>query len=157
MFQWGWLGNVFGVDPTGPLLSFLPILVIGVLFGLSMDYEMFLVSGMREEYAHGRQPRQAVASGFALSAKVVAAAALIMIGVFGNGAATGSSTIRPIAFALAAGVLIDAFVVRMTLVPAVMTLFGQGSWWLPRWLERIVPHVDIEGASLERRTAPVDQ
>ncbi len=153
VFQFGWLGNVFGVDPAGPLLSFLPILVIGVLFGLSMDYEMFLVSGMREEHAHGTDARTAVVSGFSLSAKVVAAAALIMIGVFGNGEATGSSTIRPIAFALAIGVLVDAFVVRMTLVPAVMTLFGRASWWFPRWLNRIVPQVDIEGSSLERPRA----
>lgn len=150
VFQWGWLGNLLGVDPAGPLLSFLPILLIGVLFGLSMDYEMFLLSGMREEHAHGAESRTAVVAGFALSAKVVAAAALIMIGVFGNGAVNGSTTIRPIAFALAVGVLIDAFVVRMALVPALMTLFGKASWWFPRWLDRIAPRVDIEGSSLEQ-------
>ncbi|HEX4442837.1 MAG TPA: MMPL family transporter [Galbitalea sp.] len=152
VFQFGWLGAAFQVDPAGPLLAFLPIIVVGVLFGLSMDYEMFLVSGMRERFAHGAAPHDAVASGFANGAKVVAAAALIMIGVFGNGAFNGSTTTRPIAFALAAGVLVDAFVVRMTLVPAVMFLLGRSAWWLPRWLQHIVPQVDIEGAALERAT-----
>jgi putative drug exporter of the RND superfamily len=150
VFQWGWLGTLFGVDPAGPLLSFLPILIVGVLFGLSMDYEMFLVSGMRERHAHGAESRAAIEEGFGHGAKVVAAAALIMIGVFGNGALNGSETIRPIAFGLAAGVLIDAFVVRMALVPAVLFLFGRAAWWLPRWLERIIPRVDIEGAALDR-------
>ena len=150
VFQWGWLGTLFGVDPAGPLLSFLPILVVGVLFGLSMDYEMFLLSGMREQHAHGARPRAAITEGFSQGAKVVAAAALIMIGVFGNGALNGSETIRPIAFGLAVGVLIDAFVVRLTLVPAVLYLFGRAAWWLPRWLGRIMPRVDIEGAALER-------
>ncbi|MFC4244775.1 MMPL family transporter [Gryllotalpicola reticulitermitis] len=150
VFQWGWLGGLVGVDPPAPLLAFLPTIVIGVLFGLSMDYEMFLVTGMREHFVHGEQPRAAVATGFQQGAKVVAAAALIMIGVFGNGVVEGSSTIRPIAFALAIGIVIDAFVVRMTLVPAVLTLFGRAAWWLPRWLQRIVPNVDVEGASLKR-------
>ena len=131
VFQWGWLGSLFQVDPPAPLLSFLPILVIGVLFGLSMDYEMFLVSGMRERHLAGDPARRAVVDGFARSAKVVVAAALIMVGVFGNGVFAGSGTIRPIAFGLAVGVLVDAFVVRLTLVPAVMTLFGESAWWLP--------------------------
>jgi RND superfamily putative drug exporter len=154
VFQWGWLGTVFGVDPAGPLLAFLPIIVVGVLFGLSMDYEMFLVSGMRERHAHGDAPTLAVTRGFAQSAKVVAAAALIMIGIFGNGAINGSGTIKPIAFALAAGVLIDAFVVRMTLVPAVMVLLGRNAWWMPRWLGRIIPKVDMEGTTLAVGTSP---
>ncbi|MEA9985964.1 MMPL family transporter [Subtercola sp. RTI3] len=148
VFQWGWLGSLFHVDPAAPLLSFLPILVVGVLFGLSMDYEMFLVSGMREQRSHGASSRAAVSGGFTSGAKVVAAAALIMIGVFGNGAIAGRGTIQPMAFALAVGVLVDAFVVRMTLVPAVMRLFGDAAWWLPRWLDRILPDADIEGASL---------
>ena len=153
VFQWGWLGTLFHVDPAAPLLSFLPILLVGVLFGLSMDYEMFLVSGMRERRAHGDTSPAAVSTGFVNGAKVVAAAALIMIGVFGNGAIAGRGTIQPLAFALAVGVLVDAFVVRMTLVPAVMRLFGDGAWWLPRWLDRIVPDADIEGARLDRETA----
>ncbi len=150
VFQWGWLGPVFGVDPAAPLLSFLPILVVGVLFGLSMDYEMFLVSGMRERHAHGDEPHAAIAHGFGNGAKVVAAAALIMVGVFGNGEITGDATIRPIAFALAIGVLMDAFVVRMVLVPALMTLFGRAAWWLPAWLQRLLPQLDVEGTSLAR-------
>ncbi|WP_082763852.1 MMPL family transporter [Frondihabitans sp. PAMC 28766] len=153
VFQWGWLGTLFHVDPAAPLLSFLPILLVGVLFGLSMDYEMFLVSGMRERRAQGDTSPVAVSTGFANGAKVVAAAALIMIGVFGNGAIAGRGTIQPLAFALAVGVLVDAFVVRMTLVPAVMRLFGDGAWWLPRWLDRILPDADIEGAGLDRKTA----
>ena len=155
VFQHGVLGSVFGVDPAGPLLSFLPVIVIGVLFGLSMDYEMFLVSGMHERHAHGEPARAAVLSGFGQGARVVAAAALIMIGVFGNGALTGDSTIKPIAFALAAGVLLDAFVVRMLLVPAAMTLFGRAAWWFPRRLDRITPRVDLEGSALTTpRTDP---
>ncbi|MBM2620393.1 MMPL family transporter [Actinoplanes sp. LDG1-06] len=149
VFQWGWLGDVFGVDPTGPLLSFLPTIVIGVLFGLSMDYEMFLVSGMHEEHRRGTPPRPTVTGGFARGAKVVTAAALIMIGVFGGGVAGGDPVTRPIAFALAVGVLVDAFIVRLVLVPAAISLFGRAAWWLPRWLDRIVPRVDVEGAALD--------
>jgi RND superfamily putative drug exporter len=154
VFQWGWLGGVFGVDPAGPLLSFLPILVIGVLFGLSMDYEMFLVTGMREEHAHGSEAHAAVVTGFGQGARVVTAAALIMIGVFGNGVFAGDATIKPIAFGLAVGVLVDAFVVRVTLVPAAMMLFGRAAWWFPRWLDQLTPRVDIEGAALDRPHAP---
>jgi RND superfamily putative drug exporter len=153
VFQWGRLGSVFGVDPAAPLLSFLPILVIGVLFGLSMDYEMFLVTGMREEHAHGAEAHTAVVAGFGQGARVVTAAALIMIGVFGNGTFTGGPTIKAVAFALAVGVLMDAFVVRMTLVPAAMMLFGRAAWWFPRWLDRITPRADIEGAALHRPVA----
>jgi RND superfamily putative drug exporter len=146
---------VFGVEPAAPLLSFLPILVIGVLFGLSMDYEMFLVTGMREQHAHGAEAHTAVVAGFGQGARVVTAAALIMIGVFGNGTFTGGPTIKAIAFALAVGVLMDAFVVRMTLVPAAMMLFGRAAWWFPRWLERATPHVDIEGSAVRHLAEPV--
>jgi putative drug exporter of the RND superfamily len=152
VFQWGWLGGVFGVDPAGPLLCFLPTLTIGVLFGLSMDYEMFLVSGMRERHAHGSTAPDAVAGGFRASGKVVVAAAAIMIGVFGNGVFTGDSTITPIAFSLAIGIVVDAFLVRMTLVPALLFLFGRAAWWLPTWLHRATPHVDVEGTTLPRPT-----
>ncbi|HEX5206154.1 MAG TPA: MMPL family transporter [Actinoplanes sp.] len=139
-FQWG----------SGPLLGFLPTIVIGVLFGLSMDYEMFLVSGMHEEHRRGATPPEAVATGFGRGAKVVTAAALIMIGVFGGGVAGGDPVTRPIAFALAAGVLVDAFVVRLVLVPAAISLFGRAAWWLPRRLDRVAPTVDVEGAALAR-------
>jgi len=155
VFQWGWLSLAFPVDSAGPLLSFLPIIVIGVLFGLSMDYEMFLVSGIREEHSRGFSPRDAIVGGISLNAKVVAAAALIMIGVFGAGIYTSSTLIKPIAFALAIGVLVDAFVVRMTLVPAVMALFGRHAWWLPRWMARALPNVDLEGENIDKETEEV--
>ncbi|MFF5288873.1 MMPL family transporter [Paractinoplanes globisporus] len=145
VFQWGWFGVA---DPPGPLLSFLPTIVIGVLFGLSMDYEMFLVSGMHEEHRRGAGARAAVTDGFARGAKVVTAAALIMIGVFGGGVAGGDPVTRPIAFALAVGVLVDAFVVRLVLVPAAISLFGRAAWWLPRRLDRVVPVIDVEGAGI---------
>ncbi|GAA0584519.1 MMPL family transporter [Paractinoplanes ferrugineus] len=141
VFQWGWFGLA---DPAGPLLGFLPTIVIGVLFGLSMDYEMFLVSGMHEE--HRRGAAQPVVSGFTRGAKVVVAAALIMIGVFGGGVLGGSPVTRPIAFALAVGVLADAFVVRLVLVPAAIALFGRAAWWLPRGLDRLLPAVEFSAA-----------
>jgi RND superfamily putative drug exporter len=117
-----------------------------------MDYEMFLVSGMHEE--HRRGAAAPVTDGFSRGAKVVTAAGLIMIGVFGGGVAGGDSVTRPIAFALALGVLVDAFVVRLVLVPAVMSLFGRAAWWLPGRLGRLLPSVDVEGAALAARPAP---
>lgn len=144
VYQWGWLGNLFGVNPAAPILCFLPIIVIGVLFGLSMDYEIFLMSGIREHYVAGEEAKSAVKSGFALSAKVVVSAALIMIGVFGNGIFTSGSTTKPIAFALAIGVLVDAFIIRLTLLPAILTVLGKTTWKLPKVLDKILPHIDIE-------------
>lgn len=153
VFQWGWFPAVLGDALPGPLVSFLPILVMGVLFGLAMDYEMFLVSRMREDFSHSRDARGAVMSGFRHSAPVVTAAALIMIAVFVAFIPAGSATIKPIAFGLAVGVFVDAFLVRMTLVPAVMTLLGDRAWWIPAWLERTLPAVDIEGDALGRQVA----
>jgi RND superfamily putative drug exporter len=150
VFQWGWLANALGVESTGPVLSFLPILLIGLLFGLAMDYEVFLVSRMREEHVHGAEPKEAVIGGFRHGARVVTAAALIMGSVFGGFILGHDATIKSIGFALAFGVLVDAFVVRMAIVPAVMTLLGKVAWYLPRWLDRALPNVDIEGAALER-------
>jgi putative drug exporter of the RND superfamily len=151
VYQWGWLKDVFGVSNPGAVLSFLPTLLIGVLFGLAMDYQMFLVSGMREAYVHGQDARRAVLTGFHHGRRVVAAAALIMIAVFGGFVFSELTMIRPIGFGLAFGVLVDAFVVRMTLTPAVMHLLGRRAWWLPSWLDRIVPDVDVEGARLDGR------
>jgi RND superfamily putative drug exporter len=150
VFQWGWLENLMGLN-AGPIVSFLPIFVMGVLFGLAMDYEMFLVSAMREEYVQSGDPRQAVLRGFRASSKVVTAAALIMSSVFVAFIPGGSATIKPIALGLAVGVFVDAFVVRMTLVPAVLMLLGHRAWWLPRALERRLPEVDVEGAALHRK------
>ncbi|NHA70102.1 MMPL family transporter [Phycicoccus flavus] len=154
--QWGWLGSVFGVSQPGPLLSFMPIILIGVLFGLAMDYQMFLVSGMYEAHAHGEDPRAAVRTGFVHGARVVSAAAIIMTSVFLGFAFSHLVMIRPIGFGLAVGVLVDAFVVRMTLTPAVMHLLGERAWWLPRWLDRIVPDLDVEGLKLADRLAAED-
>ena len=148
VFQWGWLAHVFGVTQPGQLLSFLPMLLLGVLFGLAMDYEVFLVSRMREEYSHGEEPQDALRTGFAHSARVVTAAALIMICVFSSFIASNNQTIKPMGFAFAIGILCDAFLVRMTLVPAIMSLLGRAAWWLPGWLDRILPHVDIDGTNL---------
>jgi RND superfamily putative drug exporter len=150
IYQWGWLGSVFGVHDPSPVLSFLPIIVTGVLFGLAMDYQLFLVSGMREAYAHGVDPRVAVRRGLHAGRVVVTAAAIIMASVFSGFIFAESSIIRPLGFGLAFGVLLDAFVVRMLLIPAVMHLAGKWAWWIPRWLDRILPDVDVEGASLER-------
>jgi RND superfamily putative drug exporter len=150
VFQWGWLGSVFGIHDPGPIMSFVPTLIIGVVFGLAMDYQLFLGSGMREAYVHGKAAKDAVNYGMHLSARVVIAAAIIMITVFGGFAFSDSTTIRPIGFGLAIGVLFDAFLVRLVLIPALMTLLGKSVWFMPKWLDRILPDVDVEGAALER-------
>ncbi|MFI2761131.1 MMPL family transporter [Streptomyces echinatus] len=148
VFQWGWLASALGVAETGPVVSILPILVMAVLFGLAMDYEVFMVSRMREAHAHGATPREAVLAGSRHASRVVTAAALIMFAVFASFVPGGSTMLKPIAFALAVGVLIDAFLVRMTLVPAVLALVGRAGWWLPKWLDRLLPDLDIEGERL---------
>ncbi|GGI38592.1 hypothetical protein GCM10010988_19780 [Cnuibacter physcomitrellae] len=150
VFQFGWGASLIGLHNTGPILSFLPVILVGILFGLAMDYQLFLASGMREAYVHGSPARLAVAQGFRAGRSVVIAAALIMVSVFGGFIFSESTIIRSIGFGLAFGVLLDAFVVRMLLMPALMHLLGSAAWWLPRWLDRIIPNVDMEGAALER-------
>ncbi|KQQ93272.1 RND transporter [Leifsonia sp. Leaf325] len=150
VFQWGWGADAVGIH-TGPILSFLPVILVGILFGLAMDYQLFLASGMREAYVHGAPARLAVARGFRAGRAVVTAAGLIMVSVFGGFIFAESTMIRSIGFGLALGVLLDAFVVRMLLMPALMHLLGESAWWLPRWLDKILPNVDVEGAALERR------
>ncbi|HWI73798.1 MAG TPA: MMPL family transporter [Baekduia sp.] len=150
VFQKGFAADVFGVAQTAPIISLLPILIIGILFGLAMDYQVFLVSRMREEHVHGAEPTSAVQEGFRHGARVVTAAALIMGAVFSGFIVEDDAVIKSVGLALAFGILVDAFVVRMTLIPAVMSLLGERAWWLPRRLDRILPHVDIEGSSLER-------
>ena len=150
VFQFGWGADLIGLDNPGPILSFLPVILVGILFGLAMDYQLFLASGMREAYVHGSPARLAVAQGFQAGRAVVTAAALIMVSVFGGFVFSESTMIRSIGFGLAVGVLLDAFVVRMLLMPALMHLLGRSAWWLPRWLDRILPNVDMEGAALER-------
>ncbi|MBX7265423.1 MMPL family transporter [Micromonospora sp. Llam7] len=148
VFQQGHLADLLGLDTPGPLISFLPILLIGILFGLAMDYEVFLVSRMREDFVHGDTAQQATINGMGHGARVVTAAALIMTSVFGGFIFLDDPVIKSMGFALAIGVAIDAFVVRMTIVPAVMSLLGKVAWWLPRWLDRALPNVDIEGEKL---------
>ncbi len=148
VFQWGWLAAPLGVPSEGPVASFVPIIVMAVLFGLAMDYEVFLVSSMREHYSRHRHPRAAILAGSRNAGRVVVSAAAIMISVFVSFLFSHDPDIMPIAFALGFGVLVDAFVVRLTLVPAVLTLLGDHAWRLPRWLDRIVPDVDIEGHTL---------
>lgn len=151
VFQWGWLGWLFGIHAPGPVLSFLPVILVGILFGLAMDYTLFLTTGMREAFVHGATARTAVVQGVRAGRTVVIAAAIIMIAVFGGFVTSESVLIKGFGFGLAVGVLLDAFLVRMLLIPALMHLLGRSAWWLPRWLDRIIPDVDVEGASLERR------
>ena len=151
VYQWGWLGDLLGVTTPGPILSFLPIFLIGIIFGLAMDYQLFLVSGMREAFTHGKKPKDAINYGIHLSRGVVIAAALIMVTVFGGFAFSHLATIRPIGFGLAVGVLIDAFLVRLILVPAAMTILNKSAWWIPKWLDKILPDVDVEGTKIENK------
>ncbi|MFI8696225.1 MMPL family transporter [Dietzia maris] len=146
IWQEGWLGIIS--DPQ-PVISFLPIMLIGIVFGLAMDYQVFLVSRMREGWVHGKTAHNAVANGFKHGARVVTAAALIMISVFAAFMLIDEQFIKVMGFALAVAVLFDAFVVRMTIIPAVMFLLGERAWGLPRWLDKILPTVDVEGSALE--------
>ena len=154
VFQWGWLANLLGVSATGPVISFLPIILIAVLFGLAMDYEVFMVSRIREAFVHGAEPDAAVIRGGRNATRVVTAAALIMFSVFAGFVGTPDATLKTIAFGLGFGVFVDAFAVRMTLVPAVLALVGRRAWSLPAWLDRVLPDLDIEGAKLHVRPVP---
>ncbi|MFC7938330.1 MMPL family transporter [Streptomyces sp. NPDC057387] len=151
VFQWGWLSGLMGVEETGPVMSMMPIFMVGVVFGLAMDYEVFLVTRMREAFVHGEKPNQAVVTGFKHGARVVTAAAVIMMAVFAGFIGSSESMVKMIGFGLAIAVFFDAFVVRMAIVPAVLALLGKKAWWLPKWLDRALPNVDVEGEGL--RTA----
>ncbi|MFI0188377.1 MMPL family transporter [Streptomyces sp. NPDC017082] len=151
VFQWGWLSGLMNVEQTGPVMSMMPIFMVGVVFGLAMDYEVFLVTRMREAYVHGETPGQAVVTGFRHGARVVTAAAVIMIAVFSGFIGSSESMVKMIGFGLAIAVFFDAFLVRMAIVPAVLALLGKRAWWLPTWLDRALPNVDVEGEGL--RTA----
>ena len=156
VYQWGWLGDLFQVSRAGPIMPFLPTLLIGVLFGLAMDYQMFLVSGMHEARAHGQDSRTAIRTGFRHGYKVVVAAALIMIAVFAGFVFAHLAMIRPMGLGLAIGVAVDAFLVRMTLTPAVLHLLGDRAWWIPRWLDRLLPDLDVEGTKLRTHLAEAE-
>lgn len=148
IFQWGWFSELFGFDTGGPIMSFIPIMVTGILYGLAMDYQVFLVSSMRESYVHGNKGTSSVIHGYDQTSRVVVAAAIIMVSVFAGFILSSDMMIKQIGFSLAIGILIDAFIVRMALVPAVMALFGDKAWWLPKWLDRILPNLDVEGDKL---------
>jgi len=148
--------SLVGVDTPGPILSFMPIILMAVLFGLAMDYQVFLVSGMRESFVHSGQWRTSIEEGYTQGARVVVAAALIMFFVFFAFVPEGIALIKPIALGLAIGIALDAFVVRMTLVPAIMTLFGKAAWYLPAWVDRILPQADVEGEKLREHLAEVE-
>ena len=156
VFQWGWLAGLLGVPAAGPVVSFLPIIVIAVLFGLAMDYEVFLATRIREDYVHGGDPKRAIVTGGGASARVVVAAAIIMTSIFASFVLPDDAIIKPIAFALAIGVACDALLVRMTAVPAVLALAGRKAWYLPRWLDRLLPNLDVEGASLRQSPATAE-
>jgi RND superfamily putative drug exporter len=154
IFQWGWLKDAVGLEGTIPIVSFLPTIMFAVLFGLSMDYEVFIVSRIREDYVRSGNPRASVVSGLTSSARVITAAALIMIGVFASFALANDPTEKLLAIAFASAIFLDATVVRMVVVPATMALFDRKAWWLPRWLDRLLPNVDVEGQHLMERLEP---
>ncbi|MFF7445447.1 MULTISPECIES: efflux RND transporter permease subunit [unclassified Streptomyces] len=154
VFQWGWGAHLLGVEQSGPIMSLMPIFLVGIVFGLAMDYEVFLVSRMREAHVHGERPGEAVVSGFRHSARVVVAAAVIMMAVFSGFISAQEAMIKTIGFGLAVAVLFDAFVVRMALVPAVLALLGDKAWWLPARLDRLLPRVDVEGTGLAAPSVP---
>ncbi|MBO3142720.1 MMPL family transporter [Dermatophilus congolensis] len=151
VYSWGWLAEPLSVSRLGPVISFMPIILMGVLFGLAMDYQMFIVSRMHEHYSHNGDPDSAVENGFAAAAPVVTAAAVIMVGIFAAFVPHGSATIKPIALGLAVGVFVDAFIVRMAIVPAALKLFGHGAWWLPTKLATHLPAIDVEGTGVMRQ------
>ena len=148
MFTDGWLGLI---SNTQPILSFLPIFLVGVVFGLAMDYQVFLVTRMREEFLHGMSPKDAIVAGYRHGGRVVTSAAIIMISVFAAFMLSPETTNKMIGFALAVAVLFDAFIIRMIVVPAVISLLGEKAWGLPRWLDKLVPNFDVEGSSVRHR------
>ncbi|MFI9484796.1 MMPL family transporter [Promicromonospora sp. NPDC052451] len=156
VFEHGVFAEALNVTRTGPVISFMPIVLMGILFGLAMDYEVFLVSRMREDYVHGGSARHAITTGFQGSAKVVTAAAIIMIAVFVAFVPHGDMNLKPIALGLAVGVAVDAFVVRMVFVPAVLALLGEKAWYMPKWLDRVLPSFDVEGEGLARELSLAD-
>jgi putative drug exporter of the RND superfamily len=144
VFQWGWLGSVFQVDKPGPVEAFLPVMLFAILFGLSMDYEVFLISRIQEEWLKSGENRLAVRNGLAATGKTITAAALIMILVFGSFILGGIRVIKEFGLGLAGGIFVDAFLIRMAVVPALMFLFGKSNWWFPGWLDRILPRFTID-------------
>jgi putative drug exporter of the RND superfamily len=156
IFQWGWLGNVVGVAKAGPISPYLPMIMFAIVFGLSMDYEVFLLSRIREEYNRSHDNALAVADGLAATARVITAAALIMVTVFASFALGNSLVVKVFGIGLATAILVDATLVRMVLVPATMELLGDRNWWFPRWLDRITPRVHVEPSEPEPSAEPTE-
>jgi RND superfamily putative drug exporter len=155
IFQWGWLKGVVGLDETVPINPFVPLIMFAILFGLSMDYEVFLLSRIREEWLRTGDSHTSVVDGLGATARVITSAALIMISVFLGFVMTDDVTIKMFGIGLATAVLLDATVVRMVLVPATMALLGNANWWLPGWLDRLLPHLDLEGGA-DAEAAAID-
>ena len=157
VFQWGWGSSLVGIDETVPIPSFVPMLMFAIVFGLSMDYEVFLLSRVHEVYSASGDSRRAVAVGIGATARVITTAAAVMVAVFASFVLDDDPTIKMLAVGMAVAVLIDATIVRMVLVPATMSLLGSRAWWLPRWLDRIVPDLDLEGTRSPVAPAPIQQ
>jgi RND superfamily putative drug exporter len=145
VFQWGWLSPIVGIDTTAPIEPWIPLMLFTILFGLSMDYEVFLLSRIREEWLRTGDNATSVADGLAQTARVITAAAAIMFCVFGSFVIGDLRILKVFGLGLAVAVLVDATIVRMVLVPATMELLGDANWWFPRWLDRLIPTVDVEG------------
>jgi RND superfamily putative drug exporter len=147
VFQWGWGKDLIGLQHTVPINPFLPLMMFAILFGLSMDYEVFLLSRVREEYVRTGDSHTSVVGGLSSTARVITSAALIMISVFGAFVLGDDVNGKMFGVGLSVAVFLDATLVRMVLVPATMSLVGNANWWLPNWLDRILPHLDLEGGS----------
>lgn len=154
VFQWGWMKDVIGIDRTGPIESFLPMFLFAVLFGLSMDYEVFLLSSVREQWLRTGDNNLAVADGLAATARVITAAAAIMVTVFGSFILTDARLLKMAGLGLASAILIDATLLRLVLAPAALELLGDANWWFPRWLDRIIPNIAMDPQGVDRRRTP---
>ncbi|HZX54830.1 MAG TPA: MMPL family transporter, partial [Ilumatobacteraceae bacterium] len=154
IFQWGWGASLLGIGKEGPIEAWIPMMMFAIVFGLSMDYEVFLLSRIKEEYDRTKDNGTAVADGLAVTARVITAAALIMVCVFSAFAIGDNLQLKMFGLGLAIAVLIDATIVRMLLVPATMELLGSRNWWIPKWLDRILPKIDVEGHHHARPVAP---
>ena len=156
VFQHGWMGSIIGVTRPGPIEAFLPVMMFAILFGLSMDYEVFLLSRIHEEWLRTGDNRLAVRNGLAATGKTISAAALIMILVFGSFMLGGVQVIKEFGLGLAAGIFVDALLIRMAIVPAVMLLLGRANWWFPGWLDKVLPRLNVDPEDQLELVAPSD-
>jgi RND superfamily putative drug exporter len=157
VFQWGWGASIIGLESTVPIVSFIPMFMFAILFGLSMDYEVFLLSRVRGEYAVTGDNDASVVRGIASTARVITSAALIMISVFLGFVLGDDPAIKMFGLGLATAIFVDATIVRMVLVPATMKLMGDANWWIPDWLDRLLPTVDIEGTGQHHDAPALDE